>query len=149
MIVTHRILLPFFLFTAALFLALAAYISYLAFYPFQTIQFRTQPYRMVQDTVRPGDALLYYVDVCKLTDAPAEVTRAIVGEGTFVSLPSLSTNVQPGCSNSISATTRVPENLRPGRYHLELTLCYRVNPLRTICNHARTETFAVRPTGVQ
>ncbi len=124
--------------------AIFAYSLYSAFWPFRTLEPRVQPYRILTSVVRGGQPLIYEADYCKRTNAPAVVTRTLYGDtGTFISLPTIATNLPPGCHVVQSATTVVPATAPPGRYTLELTLTYHVNALRDITVKVRTEKFTV------
>jgi len=124
--------------------AIFAYCLYSAFWPFRVLETRVQPYRILTPVVQAGQPVVYEADFCKYTDAPALVTRGLYGEnGSFISLPTVATNLPTGCHVVQSATTVVPITTTPGQYSVELTLTYHVNALRDITIKVKTATFTV------
>lgn len=120
-----------------------SYVGYLAFWSFPTADFKNVPFPVLNgQPVKPGDVLSYQVDYCRYTSASADVIRTLVG-------PSIITIVQDtsitdtGCRKIIVTNTVVPSYAPPGKYHLKITVCYRVNPLRNICHNLKTEEFVV------
>jgi hypothetical protein len=125
-------------------LILVLYGGYLLFWPFEPLVPQVQPYEVISKEIAPGEPILYRVDVCKNTDATALVARQLVGDnGRFISLGSSVTSVPSGCSKTISATTILPQGVPPGQYHLELSITYQINALRTIVVRVQTDTFTV------
>lgn len=124
--------------------AIFAYSLYSAFWPFRVLEPQIQPYRILTPVVAPGQPVIYEANFCKYTDAPALVTRGLYGEnGSFVSLPTVATNLPSGCHLVQSATTVVPTTTPAGQYSVELTLTYHINALRDITIKVKTDTFTV------
>ncbi len=124
--------------------AIFAYTLYSAFWPFRVLEPQIQPYRILTPVVAPGQPVIYEANFCKFTNAPALVTRGLYGEnGSFVSLPTVATNLPSGCHLVQSATTVVPNTTPAGKYSVELTLTYHINALRDITVKVKTDTFTV------
>ncbi len=132
--------------TMGLVLLFILYLGFLAFIPVKVMEAQTQPYKIINKELNPGQTIVYEIDICKYKPLGATVSRQIVGDNNeaLVSLTPVSTDVPMGCSKSLSATTRVPDGLPPGKYHIELTLTYRVNVLREEHYRVTTESFVVR-----
>ncbi len=119
-------------------------LMYMLYWPVRTIEPRTQPYKVVTQTVAVGKPILYVVDSCKYVDLPALVTRQLVNDnGQQQTLPSTTSNVPTGCNKSISSTTVIPVGTPLGRYHLDLTLTYQINSFRQTVVRVSTERFDV------
>lgn len=105
-----------------------AYLYYLAFFPFKTIEIKNLPFKVDQLVVEPGETITYEVDYCKYTDRPAEVIHSFV-DGFTYSLPVGQSNLPKGCGVTRLGIV-VPETINPGRYRINTTLTYKLNPLR-------------------
>ena len=66
----------------------------------------------------------------------------IIVDGVSYLLPQQVTKAGEGCKDFISSTITTP-NLPSGKYHLEATIQYDVNPLRTIEYHQNSEEFYI------
>lgn len=120
---------------------LVGYISWLAFGPYRTIEFHHQLVAMTP--VNHGDPLTYSMDYCKFTQTTPTFTRVLVGK-TTVGLADSSLILTDGCNNIDIINTVIPAYTVPGMYHLELNICFQVNPLRNICHQVRTSDFEVK-----
>ncbi len=82
---------------------------YMLYWPVRTLEPRTQPYKVVTQTIAPGKPILYEVDSCKYVNLPALTTREMISDTNLrVDLPSSTTNVYPGCSKTLVSSTNVP-----------------------------------------
>lgn len=117
--------------------------------PVRTLEPRVAAYRVTTPTVPAGGTLIYQVDACKYTAAPALVFRQLVrADGQITSLGATYTNLPVGCQRSLS-TLALPETIAPGRYYLAISLDYQVNGFRNITVTTRTEAFTVTPKAAQ
>jgi hypothetical protein len=141
----HKITLYLFYAAIAVDLLGLGYIGYLAFWPVKTIEvIGNDKILNPNKQVRIGDALIYQITYCKYTKAEAHIHRTLAGQITYP-LPDSTNNIQPGCRTAISRNTIIPEGISPGRYRLELTATYHVNPLRAIDVSHHSESFDILP----
>ena len=64
--------------TAPIFILLIAYICYLLFFPFKTIDIYSQPIPTSQRSYEVGDIMKYNFTYCRYTKANARITRNIL-----------------------------------------------------------------------
>lgn len=99
------------------------------------------PYKVTPQAIEAGQTVSYISDYCKYVPIKAEVTRTIV-DGTVIFLPTATTNLPTGC-HKVAVPVTVPINTPPGKYHIEITLVYKINFLREISVTLQTEDFIV------
>lgn len=123
---------------------LLAYINISLFWPVSTltIQDGGQPIPVITKTIYPGQPLQYELDYCKYTDLPATVHRTFI-DGQIITLTDTIGQLPTGCHKTLVKTAVVPETINPGRYYLDVKVEYKVNPLRNVFTHYRTEYFVV------
>ncbi|MBU0847061.1 hypothetical protein KKH23_07695 [Patescibacteria group bacterium] len=126
------------LFTTAFIIALVAYWM---FYPYRLVEFET-PMEVINSPVRRGEVVNYRLKFCKFTDLQPVISRRLINNFT-IALPSLSPQSGKGCVDLISSSTIVPAHLPAGKYKLEMSSSYQVNPLRVITIPYETEEFDV------
>ena len=110
-------------------------------YPYKTIAFHNSPFPVIGPVVR-GQQLNLYVEHTRFTDLPATAIARYTDGIMFTALP-MTFQKHPGSYKGISCSWKVPEVLPPGKYYLDLSFSYEVNPLRTIVVQARTQEFVV------
>lgn len=118
------------------------YIGWLVFWPFKTMETKNLPYPILNSPVEAGQIVVWEVDSCRYTDIAADVTRTLVGEVT-IQLNSEYQTLAKGCSVYRVATTIIPSYTPEGKYHIEIAATYRINPIRQIDRHFRTQEFEV------
>lgn len=119
-----------------------SYIAYLKLWPVQTVHYNNDTFEIKNSPLHAGDTLIYEVDYCRYTRLDAHFTRTLVGD-SIITFPEQNSNVEPGCRKVEVRNTTIPSYVPPGRYHLELTVCFDINPIRTICHYPKTEEFEV------
>ena len=92
--------------------------------------------------VHPGDSLQYVLDYCKYADIPSVVHRSLI-DGQVITLTDTQGQLPLGCHTLIANTAIIPETVNPGRYYLDVSVIYQVNPLRSQVTHYRTVYFDV------
>lgn len=122
-------------------IAFMGYVTYLAVWPFKTIEPTHQPYKVLTPKVHPGEDIVYVSEICRYTDVQPTVVRQLVGE-SIIYLPNRISKFPKGCG-AYKVPSRVPPETPPGFYHLELAPSYRINPVRTIVVNIETEEFEV------
>lgn len=131
---------------SVLFLGITSILSiailYLLFFPISVIEPQQQPYRVITKEVSVGKYFVYEVNACKNVDTTAMIQRQFVGDVIY-SLPDQNGNIQMGCSKS-KVSIKVPDDIPPGRYHLELTVTYKLNVFSERTYHFTTEEFNVK-----
>lgn len=137
----------------------AVYIAYIAFYPFKTVEFYNSPFPIVNNLngqeiedaeqrdilkqVKAGEVLKYYVDYCRHTEVPTQFTRTLRGPTTVTITADATATSRKGCYQTTSADTLIPDYILPGKYHLDINLCWQVTPLQKSCEQLRTQDFEV------
>lgn len=119
-----------------------AYIGYMRFYPFKTVDVYNNPFPVVNKPVMAGGVLAYEVNYCRFTDAVAHSSRTLIGP-TIITISETDTSTDAGCRKTTITNTIIPSYAPPGIYYLKIDSCYLVNPLRNICHHFKTEEFEV------
>ncbi len=112
------------------------------FYPYRTVEMTTaQPYKVLNNKVIQGGLLQYEVSYCKYTSVMPTVERSFV-DGLIYITPSGSAQFGKGCRTSIN-TIYIPKSLPVGIYHIDASISFVMNPVRTITKHYQTEKFEV------
>jgi hypothetical protein len=98
---------------------------------------------MSQSVVMQGQTTAYSDDYIKLLDIDGQATRAFVDgivydAGSYDS--ALPVQLTP---KRIVRPVTIPSTLPPGRYHLQITVRYQVNPLRELVYQFYTDEFTV------
>lgn len=131
---------------------LLAYIAFLLFYPVKTVNFYNLPMKVHSDTYVAWEILSYEVQFCRYIDVYTLVTKVLIWEdgseyflstvnAPFPSSDSWCWELNPDVI--ILENDVLPLNLPPGEYHLEATVRYIINPLRTIPHVVESEKFTV------
>ncbi len=119
------------------------YIGYLAFHSFKTVEFKNEPFPVLnQQPVKPGELLDYQVDYCRYTKTPSQLTRTLVGP-TIITIVQDTATSDVGCRKVNVTNTVIPSYTPSGKYYLKINICFQVNPLRNICQQVRTQSFKV------
>jgi hypothetical protein len=137
---TSRAVLALVYVTFASAFALMGLCAFWWFYPYQVISVDNA--KMTAPVVYQGQTTTYTDDYKKLLDIPSEATRAFV-DGIVYDAGSYETNLPVGSGHIIRPVT-IPDTLPPGRYHLQITLRYKVNPLKTVIYQFSTDEFTVK-----
>lgn len=124
------------------------YAMYLLFYT--PVYFTTQqPFRTLKDSYKIGDTLIYESIYCKHREyIPLSVERNLV-DGYVYPLPNQSVDVKSlgvfpvGCRTvQVEVPLVVPTNVPVNKkYHIEITIVYRINALQTETRTFETEDF--------
>lgn len=127
---------------------LLATVDYWLFWPYQTLEILnysdTKPIEIENKIVEPGQPLEYVLDYCKYSDADAIVKRSFV-DGQVIALKDTEGRLPTGCHKTLVKTAIVPPTINEGQYYLDVNVSYRVNPLRTVNVHYKTDYFSVVP----
>ena len=129
---------------------LMGYNSYLMLYPFKTIEVYNQPVPVLTPQAGVGEVVQYDLSYCKFVNKTARITRQLIGkvenpdgyDVISVDDKAVTSNAPPGCAQ-IKSSIVVPAKTPPGRYYLQVTSAYEVNPQRTIEVTWRTQEFEV------
>lgn len=122
---------------------LVIYISYLLFAPVTVIQPLTQPYKVLNQTAKAGDHLVYEVHYCKYLDSPGTINRQIVIDGVAIDSQEQPVFLPTGCPVKKEIKVPLPLNLPNGTYKILINLHYKVNPIRIIDYEFETEEFQI------
>ena len=124
-------------------MGLLGYFYYLLLWPVTVTKFNVARFQVLTKNVKQGGTLLYVVDYCKYKDFSANLSRSFV-DSLVYRTPNTTGNLAIGC-HQVTTSLQVPLALSPGVYHLEITVSYDVNPLRTETHKLATEEFQVLP----
>lgn len=121
-------------------------VAYALFWPVRTLEIvgysDTNPIQVDTPIVHPGEPLSYKLYYCKYTDLTATVRRTLL-DGQVITLVSTPGQLPTGCHTVTVKTAVVPETVNPGDYYLEVTVEYKINPLRTEYIKYHTNYFKV------
>jgi len=124
----------------SLMLLAVVYAYFLIFYPIETIEVHN-PMRVLTKNVIAGQDLIYQSDYCKYDNAPAKVSRTLVGPD-FIPLPIVNSVTAKGC-RKVVIHLPIPASTYPGVYHMDAKVEIQVNPLRIEVKDFSTEDFTV------
>lgn len=130
--------------TVVLGFAIMGTLLFWALYPYPTITLSKQPFKVLNRTVRHGDNVLYVVGYIKQTDVIPTQYKQFVDGLVYSISPEQSrpTIISPGKGTAL-VSIHVPKGLPPGVYFIHTDTYYVMNPIRTIHEQSRTETFTV------
>jgi len=127
--------------TIALALAIILLITFWSVYPYETIVVNGT--NVINRVVKQDETLQYTLDYCKYTERDVLISRRFV-DGIIFSVPDVTASNPEGCRKSLIGI-EIPTTLPPGTYYLDIIYAYKVNPIRTMATHSRTELFIVEP----
>lgn len=123
-------------------LALVLLVGYWLLYPYNPIEFKNLPHVVENKQVNSGDHLIYIVEYCK-NSTVVPVASKYFTDGLIYAIPdTLATVKEVGCGQS-RVQVYVPRALPKGKYFIEASYRYQVNPIRYIDVVTRTEQFEV------
>ena len=107
------------------------------------VQYNNLPFPVNSEQYRAGEDILINVDLCKYTKAPFTTSINFI-DGLLYSIPAASMAGTPlGCRIIWTNAVTVPNNLPPGRYHLEAKNQYEVNFIATRISEWYTVEFDI------
>jgi hypothetical protein len=127
------------------------YLSYIALFPFRTLDVKNQPLPIINSrhlsgyslpTIKAGDTLIYKSDYCRYTRVPSTLVRTIIGP-TVITIAQDNGTSDTGCHTVEVANTVIPSYAPPGIYYLKISVCFQVTALQNKCQKIRTEDFEV------
>lgn len=95
-----------------------------------------------KDTYTKGEVLFVDWKFCKHTNAVATIDTNMV-DGIIWYLPPIEGSRPPGCYDKVDVIGEIPQAIPAGTYHLEITVSYRVNPIKVKTYHITTNKFKV------
>lgn len=151
--IRHRILAWMAIATAVLGVTLGVLILSWVYYPYKTIDFKSHyetvkgveyeyNYKTEKVEYIQGDHTYYIVDYCKYTDIFPTLEKKFI-DGIEFTAESTRAILAKGCSKEL-IPLEIPESLPPGTYRLQVTLGYKMNPLRIVEKVAYSNWFTVK-----
>jgi hypothetical protein len=119
-------------------------LAYWVLAPYEVLRdFDQGPRRVMEKVVTQGGSVRMVSSACKQMGVPGVINRAFV-DGAIYHTPTVVSTLSD-CRDGMerAVVIPVPHSLPPGPYHLDVTLSYRVNPLRTKVYRYVTEEFEV------
>lgn len=113
------------------------------FYPYSTIEIvNANAIKVDKPVYHTGDTIIYTMSYCKENPQVMNVMRALVN-GTRVTYASILSDPPIGCHTNTFTSLAIPSLIEPGIYHMETTLEFKVNPIRTIYKYWKTQEFTI------
>ena len=116
---------------------------WMMFAPVQILEVKNNPMPLTKDILKRGESIPFVLDYCRPEGMNAYTVTPQIINGVVITLESFNSVLEPGCHKVISNTTRIPEELTPGKYHVHFIVEYRVNALRTEVLRYETQIFTV------
>lgn len=117
-------------------------VFYWLLFPYKPIEFPVLPHFVENKQVLSGEYLIYYVEYCKYSKV-TPIADKTFNDGIIYSIPQvIATEKSIGCGTS-KIQIYIPRGLPKGKYFIESTYRYKMNPLRTIDVKTKTEQFEV------
>lgn len=113
-------------------------------WPFNPIDFHTDKLHLSKGIFQQGEVIPISFKFDKYVDGQVLVHRKFKNEIVFP-LSEIKLSRNKGKYEFVSYLTKVPDQLPPGKYILEYSFIYDINPLRTVTKTISTEEFTVIP----
>jgi len=127
-------------------LFLLGYWFYLLYIPMNLVVYEPEFLPVDSPVYADGDSVTYHINVyCKYVPARVEVHRQLenLETGELFGVPSVVSNLPPGCVFDISRTFDVPQGVPAGTYRINFIGVYYVNALRTETINSYSEEFII------
>jgi hypothetical protein len=112
-------------------------------YPYKTVTFNKEPFRVLTPVIKRGENLIYEIDCCKYIKMSPMTARSFVDELIYNLPMGIATPKPLGCG-VYKFNLLVPLTLPPDTYVLKTVYKYQVNPIREIEVVGVTEKFIVK-----
>jgi len=115
---------------------------YWSFYPDKIVTM-TAPVTVDKEVYHWGDHITYTFSYCKTRKLTGKVVRALVNS-TRTTFTTIESDLAVGCRNNIQISDLVvPSYTSPGLYHLETTVEYKINPIRSFNVYWQSNEFRI------
>lgn len=104
----------------------------------------SQNVKLDKTVYHKGDRITYEMKYCKYKPYTATVLRTLVNS-IRITYTELHSNLEMGCRTLRSSDLEIPEFAETGRYHIETTIEYVINPLRTERITWKSQEFEIVP----
>ncbi len=121
-------------------------VAYWSFYPYKPFTAQVQPFQIMDEDgiLKAGDNIIYQSSTCRDYEGEVRVNRVLVNDILVEYTPYTYYENGIGCMDFDDHSVVIPTSVPNGKYHLEITLTVRVNPIRVISTTFMTEEFEVR-----
>jgi hypothetical protein len=118
-------------------------VIYWSIYPYKPIVYQDKEYPILNENkeATQGGILKYQVNYCKYTTIVPLVLKRYV-DGIMYDTPYSRGVVTIGCHSQV-VDNLVPETLPPGKYHMDIVVDYKMNPIRNLIYNNKTEEFTI------
>ncbi len=116
-------------------------LGYWALWPVKVAEFNS-PIQVDKTVYRPGERITYTLDYCKYKDIGGTINRALVNSTRTV-FTEITGNMAIGCRVTKVSDLVIPDYMDDGDYHIEASIEYQVNPIRTEIVKWQTEQFKI------
>ena len=113
----------------------------LLFWPFKVIDV-VQPMPTAKQEYRAGETVVFEIDYCKYRGTATSASKVLVND-TIYSYSTTGVSLAKGCNTFLSESTVIPQSAHPGKYHIEITVTYRVNPFQVQTHTFKTTEFDI------
>lgn len=110
-------------------------------YPYKTIDFKSD-YKTEKLEYIQGEQTYYVIDYCKYTDVFPVLTKKFI-DGIEFTAEANRAILTKGCRKEL-VSLLIPYSLPEGRYRLQITLDYKMNPIRVVRKTAYSNWFVVK-----
>lgn len=110
--------------------------------PYNPIEFKNEPHKILTKKVQSGDFVSYKVNYCKNEDLAPIITRTFVDGIVYTIPPAVALPKEMGC-REILVHLYVPRALPTGVYYVSANYRYQVNPIRYMDIITNTEKFTI------
>jgi hypothetical protein len=90
----------------------------------------------------PGDRITYTFSYCKTRKLPGTVVRSL-DNSIRITFTSIESDLQVGCHTINVSDLVIPDYVDAGKYHIEGTGEYHINPIRSYFNFWKSEEFEI------
>jgi hypothetical protein len=110
------------------------------------VEFYNIPFPIDSTTYHVGDSILMFMDFCKYSSLPFDVTVSFINEIIYTTpVQRLSGVPTLGCQAIWTNIITIPQHIPPGKYHLVGKIEYEINFMRSRVVEWETLSFEIVP----
>lgn len=118
-------------------------VAYWLVAPYTVLTFGKENNILLTKTIKSGGYLQVQRDFCKKAPLTANISRQFIDTLKY-DAPAITSNELVGCRKDI-LYIYIPKALPAGKYYIQDTYIYKVNPVRTVEYTLKTEVFTILP----
>jgi hypothetical protein len=102
----------------------------------------TKPVTVNSEVYHPGERLTYTLSYCKTRKLVGNVVRSLIN-GTRLTFTTVQSDLPVGCHTVNVSDLVIPDYADSGTYHIEATIEYKINPIRTFEVYFKSQEFKI------